>query len=545
MIYYLYKIINLINNKFYIGVHSTYNINDGYMGSGKLLKKAIKAYGIQNFKKEILEYFNSPEEMYSREYEIVNDELINDNMCYNLTYGGKGNSKNMCWVEDYNLNRIKVHKNDKRIGKSFFKCSCFIDASTTENKIIYFTSQINPDVKSGKLIPISKNKVVVKDNNGNTLKVSTSDPRYLSGELVGANVNKLVVYDCNACKWIRINKSDFNKNTHKTNFTNRKIVMNETGDSMFIPVGEQPPTGYKSAMSGKVVTKDNNNNIKVVSTSDPRYLSGELKHICKHKINVIDEYGTIHHVNKTHPNVISGVWKFMHTGKTAVRDKYGNTFVCDINDPKFKSGEYVSVHKNKVVVKDNNGNTLKVSTSDPRYLSGELKHVGFEKNIATMKDEHGNYIRIHKDKIHNTNLVGTTKGRVSIRNIHTGEFICVSVNDPRTKSPDYKYTSQDKIAMYHLDTHKKILIECDEIPDMYKCGYRFKFSAYKMNSKDYSTSFKTLLENDTLFDNGWKIQTNFLNKPKFDLMRKYNIPFPPPHMFTKSISYENIVKGIY
>jgi hypothetical protein len=46
MKHYIYKITNLINNKIYIGKHSSKNMNkDNYIGSGYLLLKAIKKYG--------------------------------------------------------------------------------------------------------------------------------------------------------------------------------------------------------------------------------------------------------------------------------------------------------------------------------------------------------------------------------------------------------------------------------------------------------------------------------------------------------------------
>jgi hypothetical protein len=63
MIYLLYKTTNLINGKTYIGIHQTKNINDGYLGSGLYFLRAVKKYGKENFKREILEFCSSFDEL--------------------------------------------------------------------------------------------------------------------------------------------------------------------------------------------------------------------------------------------------------------------------------------------------------------------------------------------------------------------------------------------------------------------------------------------------------------------------------------------------
>lgn len=88
MIFYFYKITNKINGKYYYGVHSTQNLNDGYMGSGVILAKAYKKYGIDNFQKKILRYFNNKEQMYQFQNKIVTMEQVNNDMCYNVVIGG-------------------------------------------------------------------------------------------------------------------------------------------------------------------------------------------------------------------------------------------------------------------------------------------------------------------------------------------------------------------------------------------------------------------------------------------------------------------------
>jgi group I intron endonuclease len=92
--HFIYKTTNLKNGKFYVGMHSTNNLNDGYLGSGKRLKRSIKKYGVENFKLEILEFFDSRELLVEREKQLVNEELLKDTNCMNLKTGGMGGFSN-------------------------------------------------------------------------------------------------------------------------------------------------------------------------------------------------------------------------------------------------------------------------------------------------------------------------------------------------------------------------------------------------------------------------------------------------------------------
>jgi len=94
MYYYLYKITNVVNNNIYIGVHSTDNLNDDYFGSGKILQYAVKKHGKNIFKKEILEFFSSSDDMFNAERNIVNEEFVKRLDTYNIKEGGLGNTSN-------------------------------------------------------------------------------------------------------------------------------------------------------------------------------------------------------------------------------------------------------------------------------------------------------------------------------------------------------------------------------------------------------------------------------------------------------------------
>ena len=92
MYYTIYKTTNKTNGKFYIGKHETKNINDSYMGSGRVLKDAIKKYGKENFIKEILFVFETREEMNQKEKDLITEDFVNRNDTYNVGVGGEGGS---------------------------------------------------------------------------------------------------------------------------------------------------------------------------------------------------------------------------------------------------------------------------------------------------------------------------------------------------------------------------------------------------------------------------------------------------------------------
>lgn len=90
MLYTVYQITNLVNQKVYIGVHKTNNPNDNYMGSGRAIKNAITKYGRENFKKEVLFVFENKEDAFKKEQELVNSEFVSTSNTYNGKLGGYG-----------------------------------------------------------------------------------------------------------------------------------------------------------------------------------------------------------------------------------------------------------------------------------------------------------------------------------------------------------------------------------------------------------------------------------------------------------------------
>ena len=235
----IYKVINKINNKYYIGVHNTKDLGDGYKGSGVVLGEAYKKYGKKSFNYEILEFFNTDKEAYERESEIVNESLVNDPLCYNVMLGGKGNKTGRTPMRNIETGEIKIinineyYNNDVfvSVNKGYMqvydsKKDQYVRIKTKDfdvsihtpihkGKIVLFNKTTNefeqvsvndPRRKTGELVSMSKNKVTVTDGNGNWCQVDKNHPDYISGKLKTCSKNRWTLRNKNTKECISVEK---------------------------------------------------------------------------------------------------------------------------------------------------------------------------------------------------------------------------------------------------------------------------------------------------------------------------------------------------
>lgn len=173
--YTIYKTTNLLNNKYYIGLHATENIYDNYLGSGVFLKKAIKKYGYKNFKKEILYVFDNKKDMINKEKELVNEEFVKKRNTYNMSKGGHGLStlseskkkEAIAKIQKSNLERDSTESSKQRLitmlnaDPNVFKKIGIL--SSQKQKENYRNGYINPNQNLNDLLIFNqKNEIVYR-----------------------------------------------------------------------------------------------------------------------------------------------------------------------------------------------------------------------------------------------------------------------------------------------------------------------------------------------------------------------------------------------
>ena len=139
MKYIVYLTTNKKNNKIYIGVHGTVDpeVFDGYLGCGiKIncpssykksktpMQYAVNKYGTDSFVRTTLKVFDTPEEAYEMEAQIVDHEFLKRNDVYNVALGGGLPQPITVNAYQYNFDGTFVKKWESIMSAAdFFKCS--------------------------------------------------------------------------------------------------------------------------------------------------------------------------------------------------------------------------------------------------------------------------------------------------------------------------------------------------------------------------------------------------------------------------------------
>jgi len=171
--HYIYKTTCIINGKYYYGMHSTNNLNDEYLGSGKRLWNSINYHGRENHVKEILEFCDDRETLISKEKEYINESLLKDKLCMNIQLGGgggfidyahmmkvskAGNDKFKENLKDPNYRKIFSEKMSESNKKSFLN-------GTREKTYFYeWSGKKHTEETKNKLSKLRKGKGVGEEN---------------------------------------------------------------------------------------------------------------------------------------------------------------------------------------------------------------------------------------------------------------------------------------------------------------------------------------------------------------------------------------------
>lgn len=198
--HYLYKVINKVNGKYYIGVHNTKNINDGYAGSGTLLKKAFQKYGEIAFDRVILMYYDSKELASQAEANFITAEMLASDDCYNIQPGGRHVPlKTVACYDIVECKNVRIAQEEFYAHPERYEGHTKGQIKATDASGKIFMAYIDdPRFKTGEIWDYVKQ--FVKDTfparvvaTGQNIRVHKDDPRLLTGEVAHIQKGRIKV----------------------------------------------------------------------------------------------------------------------------------------------------------------------------------------------------------------------------------------------------------------------------------------------------------------------------------------------------------------
>lgn len=221
--HYFYKIINTNNHNYYYGIHSTGNLYDNYHGSGSLLKHEYKIYGKDIFIKIVLKFFESRQDLLKYEHDIINNDILEDDSCYNLIPGGSDNKMNNCVsVRDADDNTFMMSIDKYRKNKELYKATTkdMVHVHMNHNDRLILKSDINKYLSNGWALGQSTKSSLGKiaiNRDSHEKRIYPNEIEYyinMGWNIGGVSRNKNSKSNIKDCLWIT--KDDINKRIPKS-----------------------------------------------------------------------------------------------------------------------------------------------------------------------------------------------------------------------------------------------------------------------------------------------------------------------------------------
>jgi hypothetical protein len=191
MYYTVYKTTCLVNNKIYIGKHQTKNLNDGYLGSGKSLLRAVNKYGKDNFKVERI-LLNSEKEMNELEAFIVDEEFVSRKDTYNITLGGYGG---FFYINSSGIDKFKGKRHSEKAKQKIALASTGKKHSYETKQKILKNNNLQCPIRREKISQSLKKMYSFKNYNGN--KLSKEHREKISKSLINNKKSSYSIEDMN------------------------------------------------------------------------------------------------------------------------------------------------------------------------------------------------------------------------------------------------------------------------------------------------------------------------------------------------------------
>lgn len=464
MYHYFYKITNTINEHYYVGIHSTENLNDGYFGSGKDLKKAIRKFGKSSFKKENLKFFDSREELSEYEKNYIKEyDCLSDPICYNISPGGE----NRDFLNYVTLKNVKTGKNalydktDPEVIKLreekilVSPCKGFkLYKNLITGKSEYLEIRNEETIRRLKIkeiIPNGKGKTTFLNlETGQKEFVSIDDPRIKQGILVGHTKGYGIYKNVHTGEAKRFNINDPELKTGNwESFNKGKAV-------------------YRNLITGKLVQyeRDSEETKKLIKT-------GIIETARK---NQFVYYNTI-------------------TGKNESAFK---------DDPRRKTGELVNITKGKLRVVDTRDGKLK-TVSKEEYESNKQFYINEKRGKQAYYDENKNIVYLSPEEAKSKGYHGLRYKMIKLIKITGERRVCKKeeLDDLLKKG----WSIGQKIYKVKKGNEERTILKKD-IPEYYKSGWEFDIKSIRLYIKGYSKMF-LLSEMELFLKDGWKLQKDY------------------------------------